>query len=147
MRKHSAMVDFDSVSKNPKRAHLMRNFNDFAADINADALPQWAFITPNMVDDGHDTDIAFQSAWLEFWLVTLLQDKRFNTDRTLIVLTNDENETGSENNMVFTLLLGGAIPKHLQGTTDPTFYTHYSALSTVQVNWDLKSLGRQDANT
>jgi hypothetical protein len=30
--------------------------------------------------------------------------------------------------------------------TDDTMYTHYSTLGTVQVNWGLKSLGRQDMN-
>lgn len=43
-------------------------------------------------------------------------------------------------------MLGGGLPSDLKGTTDSTFYTHYSALSTVQANWGLKSLGRGDAN-
>lgn len=41
---------------------------------------------------------------------------------------------------------GGALPSELKGTTDDTFYTHYSSLSTVQANWGLGSLGRQDTN-
>lgn len=48
-----------------------------------------------MVDDGHDTTIDYSSAWLEWWLVPLLKDKRFNSgegkDGTLVVLTFDEN--------------------------------------------------------
>jgi acid phosphatase len=45
---------------------------------------------------------------------------------------------------VYTLLLGGAVPESLYGTTDHTYHTHYSLLSTVSVNWDLPSLGRWD---
>jgi len=45
---------------------------------------------------------------------------------------------------VYTLLLGDAVPKSLQGTTDDTYYTHYSVLSTISANWDLPSLGRWD---
>jgi hypothetical protein len=41
---------------------------------------------------------------------------------------------------------GTAIPLNLRGTTDDTLYTHYSAISTVEANWNLKSLGRQDTN-
>lgn len=44
-----------------------------------------------------------------------------------------------------TLLLGGAISAY-KGTVDSTFYTHYSSLSSVQNNWELGSLGRQDTN-
>ncbi|CEJ05419.1 hypothetical protein RMCBS344292_19361 [Rhizopus microsporus] len=40
----------------------------------------------------------------------------------------------------------GAIPKQLKGTKDSHFYTHYSTLSTVEHNWDLGNLGRQDTN-
>ena len=95
MRKHNPPVIHDSVTHIPERAARIRNFNDFAADIKASALPQWIFVTPNMVDDGHDTTIDYSSAWLEWWLVPLLKDKRFNSgegkDGTLVVLTFDEN--------------------------------------------------------
>ena len=106
------------------------------------------FVTPNMVDDGHDTSIDFASAWLEYWLPPLLADPNFNDNRTLILLTFDETETYTENNRVFTVLLGGegVIPKNLTGTKDSTYYTHYSPLSTVQANWGLGSLGRGDTN-
>ncbi len=78
---------------NPNRAARIRNFNDFAADVNANALPQWIYVTPNMVNDGHDTDINYSSAWLNYWLVPLLSNPNFNNDRTLILLTFDENDT------------------------------------------------------
>jgi phospholipase C len=125
---------------------LHRNFNDFTADIKADALPQWIFVTPNIVNDAHDTTVDFAGKWLDFWLEPLLKDPRFNDDRTLILLTFDENETHGINNQVFSVLLGGAVPRHLRGTVDSTYYTHYSAMSTVQANWRLGSLGRNDTN-
>ncbi|KAH9957100.1 phosphoesterase family-domain-containing protein [Russula dissimulans] len=146
VRKHNPLILYDSVAMVPSRAAKIRNFNDFAADINASAIPQWLFITPNLVNDGHDTNVTFISAWLKFWLEPLLSDRRFNDERTLILLTFDENGTKSVNNRVWTTLLGGAVPDHLRGTTDSTFYTHYSALSTVQANWGLGCLGRNDAN-
>ncbi|KAI0306225.1 phosphoesterase family-domain-containing protein [Multifurca ochricompacta] len=146
VRKHNPLIIYDSVATVPSRAARIRNFNDFAADVNASAIPQWLFVTPNLVNDGHDTDMTFTSAWLEFWLEPLLTDRRFNDEHTLILLTFDENETKGTNNRIWAALLGGAIPKHLHGTTDSTFYTHYSALSTVQANWGLGSLGRFDTD-
>lgn len=140
------MIIYDSVATVPSRAAKIRSFNDFAADVNASAIPQWVFITPNLVNDGHDTDVNFMSSWLKFWLEPLLSDRRFNNERTLILLVFDENETKGVNNHVWAALLGGAIQRPLRGTTDSTFYTHYSALSTVQANWGLGSLGRFDTN-
>lgn len=146
VRKHNPHAVFDSITSIPARRELIRNFNDFAADLNASVIPQWNFITPNLVNDAHDTDIDFAADWLEYWLVPLLSDPAFNDNKTLIVLTFDENETFDINNRIYTLLLGGAVPERLRGTTDNTYYTHYSTLSTVENNWGLGSLGRGDTN-
>lgn len=146
MRKHNPPVLYDSVVNVPSRAARIRNFNDLVADINASVIPQWLFITPNMVDDGHDTGVDFASDWLNFWLPAMLANPNFNDNRTVILLTFDENETDSVNNNIYTLLLGDGIPASLRNTTDSTYYTHYSSISTVEANWGLQSLGRQDTN-
>jgi Phosphoesterase family len=146
VRKHNPLILYDSVATVPRRASLIRNFNDFAVDINASAIPQWSFITPNLLNDGHDTDVNYIASWLQFWLMPLLSDSRFNDEKTLILLTFDENESYDINNRVWTVLLGGAVPAKLRGTTDSTYYTHYSSMSTIQANWGLGSLGRGDTN-
>ncbi|ORX33461.1 phosphoesterase family-domain-containing protein [Kockovaella imperatae] len=146
VRKHNPFVIYNSIASIPDRALRIRNFNDFAVDVNASALPQYVWITPNLVNDAHDTDVTFVSAWLEYWLVPLLQNPKFNTNKTLIQVTFDENESYTIQNTVYTVLLGGAVPSNLKGTNDSTFYTHYSLLSSVQNNWDLGNLGRQDTN-
>ncbi|KIM65607.1 hypothetical protein SCLCIDRAFT_22508 [Scleroderma citrinum Foug A] len=146
VRKHNPLIVYDSVSQNPGRAARIRNFNDFAYDVGNNTLPQWFFVTPNMKDDGHDTDINYQAQWLNYWLLPLLKNSNFNTEKTLILLTFDETELYTINNNVYSILLGGAIPDHLKGTTDDTFYTHYSTITTIQNNWKLRNLGRHDCN-
>jgi len=48
------------------------------------------YLTIPPCSDGHDTDAVYESDWLTWWLMPLLQDPNFNTDRTLILLTFDE---------------------------------------------------------
>ncbi|KAJ7164267.1 phosphoesterase family-domain-containing protein [Mycena filopes] len=146
VRKHNPLVIFDAISQDANRAKRIRTFNDFSNDVVNGTLPQWVFVTPNMVNDAHDTTIDFAASFLEYWLLPLLTDPRVNGENTLILLTFDENETATIQNRVFALALGQAVPLKLRGTTDDTLYTHYSSLSTVQANWGLKSLGRQDTN-
>ncbi|KAF7364351.1 Phosphoesterase-domain-containing protein [Mycena sanguinolenta] len=146
MRKHNPLIIFDAISQNPARMHRIRTFNDFANDVVNGSLPQWIFVTPNMVNDAHDTTIDFAASFLEYWLVPLLTDPRVNGENTLILLTFDENENHAIQNTIWTVAMGTAVPLNLRGTTDDTLYTHYSTLSTVQANWGLKSLGRQDTN-
>lgn len=145
-RKHNPLIIYNSVADIPRRALRQRNFNDFAVDVTHNVLPQWMFVTPNIENDAHDTDIDFAAQFLQFWLFPLLEDERFNGPDTLILLTFDENGTDNINNQIFSLLLGNAVPKRLHGTTDNTYFTHYSSLSTVQNNWGLGSLGRGDTN-
>ena len=40
--------------------------------------------------DGHDTDVNYQAQWLSYWLVPLLKNPNFNTEKTLILLSFDE---------------------------------------------------------
>ncbi|CAD6926948.1 unnamed protein product [Tilletia controversa] len=146
VRKHNPCAILDRVSGNATLRERNRNFNDFAADASADALPQWMFMTPNMVNDGHDTSPAFFSNWTDFFLLPLLNNTAFNNNRSLIVLSFDENEDYTVNNQVATIILGNGLPQNLVGTEDDTYYTHYSFLSTVEANWGLKTLGRGDVN-
>jgi hypothetical protein len=102
-------------------------------------------ISPNMTNDGHDTTAEFAGNWLTNFFNTTLSNQTFVSE-TLILITFDENETYSKANRVWSVLLG-AIPASSKNTTDGTFYTHYSTLSTVEQNWGLGNLGRGDANT
>lgn len=95
-----------------------------------------------MSNDGHDTGLAYGVSATRDFLTPLLSNTYF-TNRTLILLTLDETETYSEPNKVASLLLGD-IPDNLKGTTDDTFYTHYSILATLENNWALPNLGRYD---
>jgi acid phosphatase len=101
------------------------------------------FITPNMTNDAHDTNITFAGEFLNRFMTPLLKNDYFTKD-TLILLTFDETASYNQENRVYSILLGDAVPKHLKGTTDDTFYTHYSVIASLSANWGLPSLGRWD---
>ncbi|RAL07943.1 acid phosphatase PHOa [Aspergillus homomorphus CBS 101889] len=151
MRKHNPLVSFDSVSSNDTALRLIKNFTTFYEDLDNKVLPQWAFITPNMTNDAHDTNITYGSKWLRGFVSDLMNNTYF-WDNTLLLLTFDETETYHvpssdeylKRNRIFSVLLGGAVPEHLVGTQDHTVYTHYSSIASVSANWGLPSLGRWD---
>ncbi|CAM6003985.1 unnamed protein product, partial [Sphagnum balticum] len=145
VRKHNPLILYESVTNNATRLSLIKGFDSFASDLAAKTLPQWSFITPNMTNDGHDTTVTFAGNWARNFLEPLLNNSYFMND-TLIILTFDEDETYTDHNNIFTILLGGAIPTSLHNTTDDTFYNHYSTITSVELNWGLPSLGRWDCN-
>ncbi|KAL4889892.1 phosphoesterase family-domain-containing protein [Aspergillus ambiguus] len=143
VRKHNPMILFDSVTKDANRLRQIKNFTSFYDDLKHHRLPQYSFITPNMTNDAHDTNITFAGTWTYKFLAELLEDEYFTKD-TLILLTFDENDTYEIGNNIYSFLLGGAVPEHLRGKEDDTFYTHYSIIASLSANWGLPSLGRWD---
>ncbi|KAL4804020.1 phosphoesterase family-domain-containing protein [Aspergillus unguis] len=143
VRKHNPLVLFDSVTEDATRLRQIKNFTTFYQDVKNHRLPQYSFITPNMTNDGHDTDISFSGTWTWDFLIDLLDNEYFTKD-TLILLTFDENDTYEKGNKIFSFILGDAVPRHLIGKEDNTFYTHYSIISSLSANFGIPGLGRWD---
>ncbi|KAH1275355.1 hypothetical protein KXX33_006545 [Aspergillus fumigatus] len=143
VRKHNPAILFDSVTQDATRLRQIKNFTSFYDDLKNHRLPQHMFITPNMTNDAHDTNITFAATWSWNFLSELLENDYFTKD-TLILLTFDENGTYKLGNKIYSILLGGAVPKHLIGKEDNTYYNHYSVIASLSANWGLPSLGRWD---
>jgi acid phosphatase len=143
VRKHNPLILFDSIAQSDVRLRQIKNFTSFYDDLNAHKLPQYSFITPNMTNDAHDTNVTFAGNFLNNFLPPLLDNQYFSKD-TLVLVTFDEVSTYPKPNRVYSFLIGGAVPENLKGTTDDTFYTHYSVIASLSANWGLPSLGRWD---
>ena len=160
VRKHNPAVLYDSVAQKQDRLARIKNLTLFNEELKANTLPQWMFITPNMTSDGeylrlcvvvlpyshgvgHDTTVTVAGTWTRKFLEPLLNNKNF-MNNTLVMVTFDENHTYGKQNRIVGILLGDAVPSQLIGTTDNTFYNHYSEIATVQANWGLHTLGRWD---
>ncbi|KAF5016925.1 hypothetical protein F66182_11236, partial [Fusarium sp. NRRL 66182] len=63
VRKHNPLILFDNVAGNASRASQIKNFSSLWSDVENNTLPQYSFITPNMTNDGHDTNISFSGTW------------------------------------------------------------------------------------
>jgi acid phosphatase len=101
------------------------------------------FFTPNMNNDGHDTDIPTSSRWLKAFLEPKLVDPAYKD--VLFVVTFDESKsylTGG--NTIYGLLLGAGIKG--KGLVDNKSYDHYSYLSMIEKNFGLGNLGKKDVN-
>jgi len=142
VRKHNPAVIYNTNVQTDRLAKI-KNLTMFDQDLKNDQLPQWMFITPNMTSDGHDSSYTVAGSWTRNFIEPLLKNKNFMKN-TAVLITFDENHTYTLANRVMGILLGDAIPKKLVGTTDPTFYNHYSEISTVEANWGLSTLGRWD---
>ncbi|KAM0323021.1 hypothetical protein ACHAQA_009120 [Verticillium albo-atrum] len=144
VRQHNPFATFDSINLNGSRLLNLQSLADFHADVAASEVPQYAFVVPNLSNSGRNTSLAHATTWASDFVAPLLAPGTFR-ERTLVLLTYDEAADATQPNRVTSLLLGSAIPRAVRGTTDDTFYTHYSMLASVQFNWATPHLGRYDA--
>ncbi|KAJ5632781.1 hypothetical protein N7490_009120 [Penicillium lividum] len=158
MRKHDPLIIFESVTNSDIRPRQIKNFTSFYDDLKNERLPQYSFITPSKSNkpclrkqsnkSRHDQRLPrhrhHRRRRLPCRLPPPLLKNEYFTKDSLILVTFDEVGNYTEENRVYSILLGGAVPEHLKGTTDSTFYTHYSIIASLSANWGLPSLGRWD---
>jgi acid phosphatase len=139
----SPFVSFESITHNGSRLLNIQSFQEYQTDFAAKKVPQFAFMVPNMMNSGYNTTLEYSMKWAHEFITPMLVDRVFK-ERTLILLTFDASESYGKPNHIGGLLIGSAVPRWLRGTSDNTFYTHYSILSTMQFNWEMPNLGRYD---
>lgn len=140
-RKHNPFISFDSIRNNATSCANIVSATQFDVDLFSGNLPAYSFYTPNMNNDGHDTGLSYAGLWLDKFLTPRL-GSLMSQNRTLTVLTWDEDDY-SEQNHIYTVLLGASIPK---GGHDSSYYTFYSLMRTIEENWGLGTLGRHDSS-
>lgn len=138
-RKHVPFMSFKPIQR-----HACGNIvaaSRFEDDLNHKALPAYAFYSPDVDNDGHDTGLAHASKWLESFLEPLRTNRAF-MQGTLIVVTFDESADTSPDagNHIYTVFLGPMV----QPGEVKNHYNHYNVLRTIEDNFGLCSLGTGD---
>jgi hypothetical protein len=139
-RKHVPFLSFQSIQLNSTRCGHVVPATQFEIDWKSRQLPNYSFYSPNMNDSGHDTNLKIASNWLQSFLGPLLSDSK-GMASTIIQITFDEAYPVTGDNRVYTLLIG---PMVAPGLTINTAYNHYDMLRTVEHNFQLGTLGRND---
>ncbi|KAI8647136.1 phosphoesterase family-domain-containing protein [Parasitella parasitica] len=142
-RKHNPFMSFTNISKNKERCAKIVNSKQLDKDIANNNVPQFVFYTPDIDNDAHDTNMKFGANWLKKFLSTRIKQQAFNKN-TMFVVTFDEDDGGTDDNKVLTVLFGPDFHPSSKSDKDNTRYNHYSLLKTIEDNWSLGDLGQND---
>jgi phosphatidylinositol-3-phosphatase len=140
-QKHDPFIYFDDIRTDPSRCGRIVPFSSLAADFSSPSTaPNFAFVTPNLCNDGHDCPLSTTDTWLSREVPGLLASPAFAGSQSLLVITYDEGEGGSDR--VATVLVGSGVR---QGYRSAAGYDHYSLLRTIETLWKLPPLAAGDA--
>ncbi|MFT4554025.1 MAG: hypothetical protein ACI9S8_002670 [Chlamydiales bacterium] len=164
--KHNPFSSFENIIRNQSRWEKIVSESQLWQDVLNGTLPEYSWFTPNMWNDGHYLNGTHEDPLerapalvdqLSIWLESFFGSLGFPgpnshlPPNTLVVVTFDESDfeqaydrglkyTYDGPNQIYTVLLGDMI----QPGTQDEGYNHYSLMRTIEKNFSLKHLGKND---
>ncbi len=129
LHRHDPLSYFTDVVNSSVQQLNLVPFTQFATDLNANQLPDFSFVTPNMNNDAHNGPLSQADAWLQTNIAPLLNNADFQKNGLLIIVfdeaaTSDSTHGGGRVAMVAV----GPLVKKGQSTT---LYQHENLLKTI----------------
>jgi len=140
--RHDPFLYFHDIRDNTARCQQVVPLTQLTADIAANQVPNFAWITPNLIHDMHDGTVAQGDAWLASFVPTILASSAWK-DGGLLVIVWDEGTT----NAGCCGVSGGRVPLLVISPHGPLGYhstvpaTHYSLLRSIEDLWGLQQVG------
>ena len=122
-------------------------YTQFTTDIqSASTTPNYAWITPNLINDMHDGTIAQGDTWLSQNVPTILNSPAFKTQNSLLDIVWDEDDSTQNNQVPEIVITSGMV----NGTANKPYDSfeqdnHYSYLHTIESAWNLAPLTSNDS--
>lgn len=140
-KKHNPFAYYPDVAGVPARCGHLAGFGALAADLRAGRLPTYAWITPNLCDDGHDCALRTADRFLANTVPALLRELG---PHGLLILTWDEGTSdrgccgAAHGGHIATIVAGGDVRA---GASETQPLDHYGVLGTVEHALGLALLG------
>ncbi len=149
-QKHNPFIYFDNIRNNPARCANIVPFSQFDADLQANTLPDYVWITPNMCNSLHDCSLETGDTWLQTWVSKILAAPAWQQNGVLF-LTFDESNGGDNNGCCVYAAGGHILTLVISPLAKPAYqsqiaYDHYSLLRTIEQAWGMPLLGKANCD-
>lgn len=130
VRRHDPFTYLSDVQNSTTQAANIVPFTQFSSDLANNALPQYAFISPNVNNDAHNGTLAAADSWLQNHVPALLTNPAFQSSGLLIITFDESELTDFENGggHVATVIISSQAKKGFQSQT---MYQHQSLLRLI----------------
>jgi hypothetical protein len=132
-KKHNPFIYYNDIAEAPHRCDKLVGFGQLTSDLRHGRLPTYAWISPNLCDDGHDCGVPGGDRFLARAVPSLLRELG---PHGFLVLTWDEGSTNdgccggvAQGGHIATILAG---PDVRRGGRDGQPVDHYGVLGTIE---------------
>jgi hypothetical protein len=150
VRHHNPWIYYQDIVDHPATCALHDvGFPPLWSAINSTHFPNFAWVSPNMDNDGHNTGVLGADRWLKNWLPSVLAQPWFA--HTVVFVTYDESlksdtsgYSGAHGGHVYFTAVSPFAKGRGSFTTDSS---HYNLLSTIEWLFGLGSTGHHDGTS
>jgi hypothetical protein len=141
-KKHDPFIYYDDVAGSASRCQKIIGFDALSSDLRNGSLPTYAWISPNLCDDGHDCGVGGGDKFLARTVPALVHELG---PHGFLVLTWDEGSSNrgccggaAQGGQVATIVAG---PDVRRGSRASAPVDHYGVLGTIEQALGLSALG------
>jgi hypothetical protein len=132
--KHNPFAYFEDIdgwngtdfALSPRCASHVVDYSQFESDLAKGTLPDYVFVTPNLIDDMHDGSVADGDAWAAREIPKILASGAYKRGGVLFLLWDEGANDGDDPPFI------AVSPNALAGTVSQTIYDTSAFLLTVQ---------------
>jgi hypothetical protein len=127
VRRHDPFSYFSDLQGNTPQAANIVAFTQLTTDLASNSLPQYSFIAPNLLNDGHDGSLAQADAWLQTNIAPLIASPAFQASGLLVITFDegDQSDLAHGGGHIATVIVS---TKSKKNYTSQTVYQHQSLL-------------------
>jgi phosphatidylinositol-3-phosphatase len=125
-KRHNPLAFFSDVVNSKTEASNLVPFTEFATDLGNDQLPEFSFITPNLLHDAHDGTLQQADTWLQQNIEPLISGAAFENGLLIVVFDESYTSDAAHGGGHVSCIIAGPLAKPAYRST--TFYQHESAL-------------------
>ena len=129
-RRHDPLSYFSDVVNSSTQMQNLTLLPEFSSDLANGVLPNFSFVVPNLLNDGHSGPLQTADSWLRDNIAPLISNATFQKDGLLIIVfdeaaTTDITHGGGH---VAAVIISAKAKKDFQSTT---LYQHQSTLRLI----------------
>jgi len=125
-RRHNVFALLSDV-RTPAQAPNLVPFSQFAGDLAENTVPNFAYLVPNLCNDGHDCPSSAVDAWLQTNIGPLIASSQFQRDG-LLIITYDEGPDDDRRHGGGRVAWVAVSGRSKRGYRSSTFFQHQSTL-------------------
>lgn len=136
-KKHNPLAFYSDVANSSEKYNLVP-FTKFASDLANRNLPQYSFIVPNLLHDGHDGSLPAADAWLKANIAPLIASSTFQKDGILVIVFDESVDSDKQHGggHVACVVVG---PHVKRGYRSKALYQHQNTLKTLMQALGIRS--------